>query len=242
MISNLLRNLPEVVKNLLIINILMFLGIMVFPQYKDMLALHNIGSELFMPHQLVTHIFMHGNFTHLLFNMFALGMFGSSLEKVWGGKKFLIVYFVSAIGALILQLLFNYYNYSSALQDFSPSQLDEIFEIASSGIYYPDSQGYLLSAVNAVLMNDIGMVGASGAIMGLLAAFAYLFPNTELMLIFLPIPIKAKYFIPFYMLVELFLGVNNFQWDNIAHFAHLGGAIAGFLLVYFWNKNRDNFY
>ncbi len=242
MISNLLRNLPEVVKNLLIINVLMFIGVQVFPQYREMLALHNIGSELFMPHQLITHIFMHGSFAHLLFNMFALAIFGSTLEKVWGGKKFLIVYFVSAAGALVLQLLFNYYNFSSALVGYSASEIEQIITIASEGRYYPDSQGYLLPAVKAVSINNVGMVGASGAIMGLLAAFAYLFPNTELMLIFLPIPVKAKYFIPFYMLIELFLGVNRFEWDNIAHFAHLGGAIAGFILVYFWNKKRDNFY
>jgi len=242
MISNLLRNLPEVVKNLLIINILMFLGIQLFPDYREMLALHNIGSDYFMPHQLITHIFMHGSFAHLLFNMFALAMFGSTLEKVWGGKKFLIVYFVSAAGALVLQLLFNYYNYSSALAGYSAVEIEQILTIAAEGRYFPDTQGHLISAVNTVIYNDVGMVGASGAIMGLLAAFAYLFPNTELMLIFLPIPVKAKYFIPFYMLVELFLGVNRFEWDNIAHFAHLGGAIAGFILVLIWNKKRDSFY
>ncbi|MEN8811332.1 MAG: rhomboid family intramembrane serine protease, partial [Flavobacteriales bacterium] len=235
-------NLPEVVKNLLIINILMFLGIQLFPDYREMLALHNIGSDYFMPHQLITHIFMHGSFAHLLFNMFALAMFGSTLEKVWGGKKFLIVYFVSAAGALVLQLLFNYYNYSSAMAGYSAVEIEQILTIAAEGRYFPDTQGHLISAVNTVIYNDVGMVGASGAIMGLLAAFAYLFPNTELMLIFLPIPVKAKYFIPFYMLVELFLGVNRFEWDNIAHFAHLGGAIAGFILVLIWNKKRDSFY
>ncbi len=220
----------------------MFLGIQLFPDYREMLALHNIGSDYFMPHQLITHIFMHGSFAHLLFNMFALAMFGSTLEKVWGGKKFLIVYFVSAAGALVLQLLFNYYNYSSAMAGYSAVEIEQILTIAAEGRYFPDTQGYLISAVNAVIYNDLGMVGASGAIMGLLAAFAYLFPNTELMLIFLPIPVKAKYFIPFYMLVELFLGVNRFEWDNIAHFAHLGGAIAGFILVLIWNKKRDSFY
>jgi membrane associated rhomboid family serine protease len=242
MISNLLRNLPEVVKNLLIINVLMFLGIQVFPEYRELLALHNMGSEYFMPHQLVTHIFMHGSFAHLLFNMFALGMFGSTLEKVWGGKKFLIVYFVSAVGALLLQLLFNYYNYSSALAAYSDSEIEQIKSIVSVLDFSAQYPSYLIPGIEAEYYNNIGMVGASGAIMGLLAAFAYLFPNTELMLIFLPIPIKAKFFIPFYMLVELFLGVNRFEWDNIAHFAHLGGAIAGFILVYFWNKKRDSFY
>lgn len=220
----------------------MFLGIQLFPDYREMLALHNIGSDYFMPHQLITHIFMHGSFAHLLFNMFALAMFGSTLEKVWGGKKFLIVYFVSAAGALVLQLLFNYYNYSSAMAGYSAVEIEQILTIAAEGRYFPDTQGHLISAVNTVIYNDVGMVGASGAIMGLLAAFAYLFPNTELMLIFLPIPVKAKYFIPFYMLVELFLGVNRFEWDNIAHFAHLGGAIAGFILVLIWNKKRDSFY
>lgn len=242
MISNLLRNLPEVVKNLLIINVLMFFGVQLFPQYNEFLALHNIGSELFMPHQLITHIFMHGSFAHLLFNMFALGMFGSTLEKVWGGKKFLIVYFVSAAGALFLQLLFNYYNYSSAIAGYSTSEIEQIKEIVSVIDFSSQYPRFLIPGIEAELYNNVGMVGASGAIMGLLAAFAYLFPNTELMLIFLPIPVKAKYFIPFYMLVELFLGVNRFEWDNIAHFAHLGGAIAGFILVFIWNKKRDSFY
>lgn len=239
MLSNLLRNIPEVTKNLLFINVLMYVGIQIFPQFSEMLSLHNIGSPLFKPHQLVTHIFMHGSLTHILFNMFALVMFGAQLEKVWGGKKFLIVYFVSALGALALQLGFNYYNYYSLVKDMDPATLDYFAQQAELIEY---GREYPVALIEYFQYNYVGMVGASGAIMGLLAAFAYLFPNTELMLIFLPIPIKAKYFIPFYMFVELFLGVNRFEWDNIAHFAHLGGAIAGFILVYFWNKKRDSFY
>jgi len=116
----------------------MFLGIQLFPDYREMLALHNIGSDYFMPHQLITHIFMHGSFAHLLFNMFALAMFGSTLEKVWGGKKFLIVYFVSAAGALVLQLLFNYYNYSSAMAGYSAVEIEQILTIAAEGRYFPE--------------------------------------------------------------------------------------------------------
>ena len=240
MISNLLRNLPDVTKNLLIINVLIFLGVMVFPQYGEMLALHNIGSDFFKPHQLLTHMFMHANLPHLFFNMFALVMFGGQLEKVWGGKKFLIIYFVSGIGSLALQLGINYYDYYAYFSEFSPEQLENIAEGASTLV--GKTGRFNSDWVMFYQYNYSTMVGASGAIMGLLAGFGYLFPNTELMLIFLPIPIKAKFFIPILILIDLTMGVRNFEWDNIAHFAHLGGAVAGFLLVYFWNKKRDSFY
>jgi len=241
MISNLLRNLPDVTKNLLIINILMFDGIYFLPQFSGMLALHNIGSELFKPHQLLTHIFMHGSLPHLFFNMFALVMFGGQLEKVWGGKKFLIIYFASAAGALLLQLGINYYNYASVMSQYSIQDLSEIKDIVTNISYSAKYPSVLISGIEAELVNNVGMVGASGAIMGLLAGFGYLFPNTELYLYML-FPVKAKIFIPILILLDLYLGVRNFEFDNVAHFAHLGGAIAGFLLVYFWNKKRDNFY
>jgi membrane associated rhomboid family serine protease len=237
MLSNLLRNIPEITKNLLIINILMFLGVSLFPQFSQMLALHYFESDLFQPHQILTHIFMHGSIAHIAFNMFALVMFGSQLEKVWGTKKFLIIYFASAVGAMLLQMLFNWYQLQDATVDILSLMRTEGLEAIQQGKNYMDPT---LAKYNAIFNG--GMVGASGAIMGLLAAFAYLFPNTELMLIFLPIPVKAKFFIPFYMLVELYLGVNQFDWDNIAHFAHIGGAIVGFVIVLIWNKNRNSFY
>ena len=241
MLSDLFRNLPDVTKNLLIINILMFVGIYFLPQFSHMLALHNIGSDLFKPHQIITHIFMHGSLMHLIFNMFMLVMFGGQLEKVWGAKKFLIVYFVSAIGAVILQLGINYYNYASVLNQFDAQGIDDIKNIVASINYSAKYPSYLIPGIEAELSNKVGMVGASGAIMGLLAAFGYLFPNQEIYL-YMVLPIKAKVFIPILILLDLYLGVRNFEMDNIAHFAHIGGAIAGFIIVLIWNKKRDSFY
>ena len=242
MLSSLFRNLQPVTKNLLIINVIMYVALMSIPWIQENFALYNIGSEKFQPYQLITHMFMHDHtgFAHIFMNMFALVMFGSVVERQLGARKFLILYFVSAIGALALQLGLNYYEYYSYFKDFSPAQLADAREGAISII--GKSGSYPSYWVNYYNYHFNGMVGASGAIMGVLVAFAYYNPNTELMLIFLPIPVKAKYFIPFYMLVELFLGVGNFQWDNIAHWAHLGGAIAGFILVMIWKRDRSNFY
>lgn len=239
MLSDLFRNMQPVTKNLLIINVLVYLGIMVFPQFYEMLSLHYIESELFQPHQILTHMFMHSRagYAHIFMNMFALVMFGSVVERQLGTKKFLILYFVSAVGAMLLQFLSYWYQ----LSDISPEILQYIntkgVEVVQEGMNFTDP---ILRKYNSA-MNG-GMVGASGAIMGLLVAFAYYNPNTELMLIFFPVPIKAKYFIPIYMVLELFLGVSNFQWDNVAHWAHLGGAIAGFILILMWKRNRSSFY
>ncbi|MEZ7901323.1 MAG: membrane associated rhomboid family serine protease [Urechidicola sp.] len=239
MLSNLFRNLPPVTLNLLIINVLVYLGVMLFPQFYEMLSLHYVESTLFQPHQIVTHMFMHSKYgiTHIFFNMFALVMFGSAVEKQIGAKKFLILYFLSGLGAMSLQLLSYWYQ----LSDIPPEVLEFIntkgVETVLEGKNYSDP---ILGGYNAA-MNG-GMVGASGAIMGVLVAFGYYNPNTELMLIFLPIPIKAKFFIPILIVLEMTLGVANFQWDNFAHWAHIGGAIAGFIIVSIWKKDRNNFY
>ncbi len=203
--------LTDVVKNLLIINVLLFFAISFgMPQLKDpFFTLHfPANSDLFNPIQLVTHMFMHGGTTHLFFNMFALYMFGPPLENYMGPKKFLIFYLVSGFGAVALHLLVWY------------------FEIKGAGIDPAAVQG--------------GVLGASGAVFGLLAGFGTLFPETKLMLLFPPIPIKAKYFVLIYGAIELFLGIGSFN-TGIAHFAHLGGAIFGFLLIQFWRKNGNLF-
>ncbi len=239
MISNLLRNLPPITLNLLIINILVYVGVFLFPQFYDMLSLHYVESELFSPHQFITHMFMHSNAgpMHIFFNMFALVMFGSAVEKLIGAKKFLILYFVSGIGAMLLQLVSYWYQ----LSDIPPDVLEFIntkgVETILEGKNYADP---ILGGYNAA-MNG-GMVGASGAIMGVLVAFGYYNPNTELMLIFLPVPIKAKYFIPILIVLEMSLGVANFEWDNFAHWAHIGGALTGLLIVLLWKKDRNSFY
>jgi len=193
-----LKNMPQVVKNILIINILLYIASMSSPWIYEHFALHNIGSYKFEPWQLVTHIFMHsqGSFMHIGFNMFALVMFGSPLEKMWGSKRFLIFYFVSALGALMLQLGINYYDYYSFFEQFSAAEMTDI-KVNALNLF--EGESYPKSWVEYYEYSNAAMVGASGAIMGLLAAFAYLFPNTEMMLIFLPVPIKAKYFMPIYM-------------------------------------------
>lgn len=239
MLQNIFRNMPPVVKNLLLINVVMFVLSIAFPVLGNQLALYNITSDFFRPFQIVTHFFMHGGIGHIFFNMFALVMFGSQLERVWGPKRFLFFYLFSAIGAFLLQAGVNYYQYYEYFKDFSPQEIEQISQIASQIEY---GKRYPIDAIEYYKINYTPMVGASGAIMGLLAAFAFLFPNTELMLIFLPIPVKAKYFVPFYMLIELFLAKANFQWDNIAHYAHLGGALFGLLLVFIWQKNKNSFY
>jgi membrane associated rhomboid family serine protease len=198
-----MRGLPPVVKNLLIANVLIFIAQLMFRNSETPLELYGalwpIASGNFKIWQLVTHMFMHGSWFHLLFNMFTLFMFGAMLEQLWGSKRFFNFYMICGIVAGLAQLLIN--------PDFSYA------------------------------------VGASGAIMGVLAAFAYLFPNTPLYIMFIPIPIKAKYAIPGLMAMDLFGSVAQVQGDNIAHWAHLGGAVTGFILVLIWNKtNRNTFY
>lgn len=259
-------NLTPVVKQLLIINIIMFIASMVMPNLE--LALYYPAHENFMPYQIISHFFMHGGLTHIFFNMFALVMFGSALETLWGPKKFLFYYFFCAIGAAALHTFVNYLHFSgmeTALAAFEAAPTIENFraffakaslgmltaesrdtinalEEAISQNVNPDAVANAVTAMRQYLNIEMGVpvVGASGAIYGLLMAFGMLFPNAELMLIFLPIPIKAKYFIPLLMLGELFLGVKKFQWDNIAHFAHLGGALFGLLLILYWRKFDDS--
>ncbi len=259
--------LTDVVKNLLIINVLLFLAGYLFN--TSMLALYYPGSEQFQPFQLVTHFFMHGSVMHILFNMWALVMFGVVLETVWGPKKFLFFYLFCAFGAAILHMGVDFYQINqleSLMTDFSsnPNYADfrRFFDKVNMGGINVGAKeaieeiGAMLSDGNTSSVNlaksymsqyielkkSIPVVGASGAIFGLLLGFGMLFPENELMLIFLPVPIKAKYFIPLLILIELFLGVNQFSWDNIAHFAHLGGALFGFLLILYWRRTGEQLY
>ncbi|HRP31810.1 MAG TPA: rhomboid family intramembrane serine protease [Agriterribacter sp.] len=223
--------LPVVVKNLLIINGLVFLAQVTFEQTRlgsleNLFALHDVHSVYFRPHQLVTHLFMHGSFGHIFFNMFALWMFGSVLENYWGAKRFLIFYIACGLGAGILHLGVLYYENVPIMQLFHSLPVDQQEEL----LYSPTFK------VNTAT------VGASGAVFGCLAAFGYLFPNSLIYLYFF-IPIKAKWFVLMYAAMEFFMGVRNSAGDNVAHWAHLGGALVGFLLVLYWNKrNRRRFY
>lgn len=237
-------NIPPVVKNLIMINVLMLLATYVVSMrgvdLNQVLGLHFFLSPAFRPYQLVTHIFMHGGFWHLFFNMFALWMFGRILESVWGPKRFFIYYFVTGLGAAALHLFVNFLEYQSLISKMSPEQVDMVMREGMSvfrqGKNFSDP---LMGQLN--LLMNIPTVGASGAVYGVLLGFGVLFPNTQLMLLFPPIPIKAKYFVIGYGLLELYLGFAR-PGSNVAHFAHLGGMLFGYLLIRYWNKNSRQFY
>ena len=223
--------LPIVVKNLLIINALVFLAQLLLGDklpfsINDTFALHTWQSQLFKPWQLVTHMFMHGDFWHLILNMLPLWMLGSTLEALWGPKRFLLFYIVCGLGAAFCHLAVLYFESEQLIKTF------QAFSFAEQ-----EANKYAVASI----LNQ-ATLGASGAVFGCATAFAYLFPNT-IFLIYYIIPLKAKWAIPGYIIFELFSAVRNSAGDNIAHVAHLGGALVGFLLVYFWNKNnRKTFY
>ncbi|HZL10270.1 MAG TPA: rhomboid family intramembrane serine protease [Prolixibacteraceae bacterium] len=236
--------IPPVVKNLIIINAIMLLATYVLStrgiDLTNILGLHYIESPEFRPYQLVTHMFMHGGFMHLLFNMFALWMFGRVLENVWGAKRFFIFYFVTGLGAAVFYSLVNYIEFHYIASKMPPETVQMVLnqgtEIFNQGKNFSDS-----SAGKLNLLFNVPTVGASGAVFGILLGFGMLFPNTQLMLLFPPIPIKAKYFVMGYGAIELFSGIAN-TGSNIAHFAHLGGMLFGFILIKYWNSRTNNFY
>ncbi len=236
--------LPEIVKNILIINGLLFLATISLKNYginlTKILALHQFQSSDFMPHQIITHFFMHANFTHLLVNMFAVWMFGTVLENVWGGKRFLTYYMITGIGAAIVHLLVCQYEILSLKAQINPNDINTLLENGKRIL--ENNQNYsnqLLGKLN--LLINTPTVGASGAAFGILLAFGILFPNT-LLYIYFAIPVKAKYFVIIYGIIELYLGLSNNPADNVAHFAHLGGMLFGFLLLKHWQKNNTQFY
>lgn len=230
--SRFLDTLTPVVKNILAINLILWLATLTLPglllkwginfNITDILGMHYWESEKFNAAQLITYSFMHGGFFHMFFNMFAVYMFGSALENFFGSRKFLFFYLFTAVGAGIVQQLFW-------MIDFQP-----VFQsIEQAYVTYPDQiaqiQAEKLNFLNAPLT-----VGASGSVFGLLLAFGWFFPNTELYMMFIPVPIKARIYVIIYAVMELFFGVANFSGDNIAHFAHLGGMIFGIILILYW--------
>ena len=225
--------LPEVVKNLLIINGLFFLATISLDNFGldlvKIFGLHQFQSADFRPHQIVSHLFMHGDFTHLFFNMFALWMFGKILENVWGAKRFLTFYIVTGIGAAFVHLLISQYQILSI-----SNQIPEMVNLAIEGRYNPSIP--ISKKLTQLIITPT--VGASGAVFGLLLAFGMLFPNT-LLYIYFAIPIKAKYFVLAYGILELYSGISNNPADNVAHFAHLGGMIFGYFLIKYWRKNTS---
>jgi membrane associated rhomboid family serine protease len=233
--------LPPVVKNLIIINGLFYLATVVLDNamhidLTDYLGLHYFASPHFQPYQFVSYMFMHGSFSHILFNMFALWMFGSVLEQVWGPKKFLIYYMVTGIGAAVIQMLVIYIQVYNVELSLSPDLVAQIREtgtqIIQNGQNFSDpAMGKLNELYNTTT------IGASGAVFGLLLAFGMLFPNSLIYLYFF-IPMKAKWFVILYGVIELFSGVY-YTGSNVAHFAHLGGMIFGFFLIIYWKKKAD---
>jgi membrane associated rhomboid family serine protease len=230
--------LPPVVKNLLIINGIMYLATLALStQGIDLvstLGLHYFTSERFQVYQFVTYMFMHGGFNHVLFNMFALWMFGYMLENVWGSKRFLQYYIYTGLGAALIQLLVTYFRISALEAQLDPASVDTVYReglsVLERGMNYTNDQ---MATLNGMI--NAPMVGASGAVFGILLAFGMMFPETKLYLYFL-FPVKAKYFVIGYGLVELFFGVANRPGDHVARFAHLGGMIIGFLLIKYWKR------
>ncbi len=238
------NTIPVVVKNLIIINVLFFLATMVFERMGTnlytYLGLHFPLSDKFRLHQIFTHMFMHGGITHIFFNMFALYMFGRVLESVWGPKRFLTFYLVTGVGAAALHTAVNFFEYYQVSSQLTTEQIAYVNEVGygiwSEGKNFTEP---LLGKLNVIL--NTPTVGASGAVFGILLGFGMLFPNTQLMLLFPPIPIKAKYFVMGYGAIELYLGFAQ-PGSNVAHFAHLGGMLFGFFMIRYWNKNSKKFY
>lgn len=240
-----MNNMTDTVKQLLILNILFFIGAQFVPQATELLALQYFESDKFKLWQPISHMFMHGDLMHIFFNMFALVSFGSALEHFWGPKKFLFFYFSCGIGAALIHSGINYYHFHDGLNTLvlNGFKETEILNLINEGKFMTSWQAVLSPNT---FENMIGAltptVGASGAIYGLLVAFAFMFPNAELALLFIPVPIKAKYFVPGIVLLDLFSGVTGYSifGGGIAHFAHVGGALFGFILMWYWKKNQFN--
>ena len=227
--------LPEIIKNLLIINGLLFFATITLDNFgidlTKLLALHQFQSPNFRPHQLITHFFMHGDFTHLFFNMFAIWMFGKTLENIWGAKRFLTFYIITALGAAAIHIFVIQY------QIFQLAESSEMLDLAKKGLYNTSN----INSLRLTQLVSTPTVGASGALFGILLAFGMLFPNT-LLYIYFAIPIKVKYFVIIYGALELYAGISNNPADNVAHFAHLGGMLFGYILLKYWQKNNTQFY
>ncbi|WP_280766029.1 rhomboid family intramembrane serine protease [Parabacteroides sp. PFB2-10] len=229
--SGFLSSIPPVTKNLIIINLLLWLASITLPKVGidliQILGLHFPGAKDFGIWQIVTYMFMHdtSSISHVFFNMFAVYMFGRVLENVWGTKRFIIFYLVTGLGAGLVQELVWFINLRDVL--FSSQEIINL-------------NGVRLIA-KADFLNLFVTIGASGSVFGILLAFGMLFPNIPLYIMFVPIPIKAKWFVIGYGVIELFLGIGNFGGDNVAHFAHLGGMIFGFFMIRYWKKkDRSN--
>ena len=218
--------MPTITKNLIIINVLFFFGGIVAAKYgldlNNYLGFHFFLADDFNLAQLFTYMFMHSGFDHIFFNMFAVWMFGRILERVWGPKRFLFYYILCGVGAGLIQELVQYIHYVTELSAYDSVNLE--------GAIIPMKE----------YLNYMTTVGASGAVYAILLAFGMLFPNDRIFIFPLPFPIKAKFFVMGYAAIELVLGISNNAGDNVAHFAHLGGMIFGFILIMYWKKKSNN--
>lgn len=261
------NNLTPVVKNLLLANVLIFaLSGLIRIDLVDIMGLRYALADEFAPHQLITYMFMHGGWGHLFSNMFALFIFGPLLERFWGPKKFFLFYMITGIGAGILYGMVNFYEvrqvqtaaerymespdyesftafmaehasgYYASIYDF----IDDFGNNQNNERYVEQSKAYVSQIYQQI--SNVPMVGASGAVFGILMAFGLLFPNTELMLLIPPMPVKAKYLVTFYGLYELYSGVQRSPGDNVAHWAHLGGMLIAYILIRLWRNQRNTFY
>ncbi len=279
-ISTIFGDTPPVVKNLLIINFIFFFAYLLIgnnlngKDLNDILGLHYIGADDFKPIQFLTYMFLHANFMHIFFNMFALWMFGKTLESFWGPKRFIIYYFVTGIGAALIQMIAIRFEVApvlasidsfisnpspEAFKDFINSGYFKViswdiqnnfnsFTTAYNNLIVSNEPEAMSRAVQFITqykidyLNAHQMVGASGAVFGILLAFGMLFPNTQLFIIPIPFPIKAKWLVIGYGAFELYSAWDNQPGDNVAHIAHLGGMIFGFILIKMWTKKRNHFY
>jgi membrane associated rhomboid family serine protease len=242
-------NITPVVKQLLIINIIFFIGSQIVPLAESYFALYYFENPMFKFWQPLTHMFMHGGIAHIFFNMFALYSFGSALEHFWGGNKFLFFYISCGLGAALLHSFINYLEFRNELSYLLDSgfKKDDVLSLLNQNMF--DRRWLDIIGQDGVDVLSISYhtpaVGASGAVYGLLVAFAFMFPNAELALMFIPIPIKAKYFVPGILAIDLFLGFKGSSIfgagsTGIAHFAHIGGALTGFIMMWYWKKNQFN--
>lgn len=227
------NQIPPVTKNILLINVIVFLACMAIPALEPVLSGFYFESNQFRPWQVITHMFMHGGIAHIFFNMYALYIFGQSLEHYWGPRRFLTYYMVCGVGAFFLHEFVNYMEVRSLMAAAPAEGVRDVFENGFDALL---SQRNYVDQVLARLNLAINtpMVGASGAVFGVLLAFGMMFPNTRLMLLFPPVELRAKWFVVIYGLIELFLAVRNAPGDMIAHYAHIGGMLFGFLLLKYW--------
>ena len=235
----------DIVKHLIIINVIFFIARMTFGELMyDLFAMHFPKNSSFFLWQPLSHMFMHGDTTHILFNMFGLWMFGTPLEQMWGKQKFVFFYLSAGFGAVLIQTIVYHYDVMSVTQilldnGLTNSDVNDFFKTGrlNTSIIQSVGEDRLYSGIQSF---KAVMVGASGALYGILVAFAMLFPNVQLMLLFPPIPIKAKFFVPLLILFDLFFGFTSYSVGPIAHFAHIGGAVTGFLMMWYWKKNQFN--